>query len=60
MSIKNLLHSSKQEDLPRDSQEESRPRSLSEEELRTLSMEMNWGYGMLPPAGFLDGIWHFY
>ena len=34
---------------------------MTPEEMRHhIAMEMNWGYGMLPPGGFPDGIWHLY
>ena len=33
---------------------------LTPEELHELNMEMACGFGMLPPGGFPDGIWHFF
>ena len=34
---------------------------MTPEEMRHhIAMEMSWSYGMLPPGGFPDGIWHLY
>lgn len=40
---------------------ENRSQTVTPEEMRHhIAMEMSWGYGMLPPGGFPDGIWHLY
>ena len=33
---------------------------LSTQELNRINIEMNWGYGMLPPGCFSYGIWYFH
>ena len=60
MSFKDLIPGQKQENHRKQSPEESRSQGLSAEELHELAMEMSWGYGMLPPCGFSEEIWHLY
>ena len=39
----------------------NKSQTMTPEEMRHhIAMEMSWGYGMLPPGGFPDGIWHLY
>ena len=60
MSFKDLIHSKKQEKHSYQADREPKSQGLSTEQLHELAMEMSCGYGMLPPCGFPDGIWHLY
>ena len=60
MSFKELIHSKKQDKHGEQSQDARKNPGLSSEELHELALEMSWGYGMLPPCGFPEGIWHLY
>ena len=58
MSFKDLIHRKKQEKHSCQTQEEGKIQGLSSEQLYEFAMEMSWSYGMLPPCGFSEGIWH--
>ena len=60
MSFKDLIHRKKQKNYNELPREESKNQGLSAEQLHELTMEMSWGYGMLPPCGFSEEIWHLY
>ena len=60
MWLKDLVHSKKQENHSNHTQEEYKIQGLSSEQMHELTMEMSWGYGILPPCGFPEGIWHLY
>ena len=60
MSLKDLIHSKKQENQSCKAKQERKSQGLSSEQRQAFALEMSWGYGMLPPCGFPEGIWHLY
>ena len=60
MSFKDLIHGNQKKAQRQKSQEDHTSAGLTPEQLQELAMEMSWGYGMLPPCGFPEGIWHLY